>query len=611
MRVRYPMSTTRNGPTITERLQAIEMAHDEEKQELVRQFWENYANQSHDIESIPDNNTHSNVTFFYIGAEKYICSDFCGLLKDEDKNFKLKNIPGTDIYYLTKPLPNDLRAEYVFHDGNLDKAPWNDRRVLAMPNVPPQPYVPNPQKIAPTEQKQLMLFKPTLIAKQLAEIENEKKKLQNEKKELLPEKIKLARERFRESDPQIVQSITEKIMELERKIASIENREKRLDIKKIEINANKDKFPTSSIELGQLQLEKMKAEKRFIELDINVEGGPYQGERKCWVHLPKDYDPKREPPYPLSILLDGGQYHTSIPTPSIMDNMIEKGDIPPTVTVLISNAGEVKRFSEYNCNADFTNFIADFVKELPNRLPTFQDKDGTNGALRVSNHPQDISIGGSSAGGLAAVYAGLTRPDVFGNVISLSSAIWMEHKEGRSKNAITTAIDKFSKEYKKSSWFYIAVGTEENNQIIKNKETNDRYPSMLKTNQDMRGQMKNNGIQQVSYHEFTGGHNDICWQGLISEALIQMHNPANIFTKTEDKTTNVQPVSSTTRIADELHITPSTLSPSSQQREDKSEVKKLDATKKEIPAHQPLSESSAPESHQMTPFSTTPKPGRK
>lgn len=689
------MLDTRTDLTITERLQKIEEANDGEKQKLVREFWEKYddTNKFYDDEPNIKNDTQRNVTFFFKGAKKYVASDFCGILKNNDENFKLKNLPGTDIYYLTIPLRDDLRAEYILHDGNVyDDEAWANRYVLNMPKAPPQPYVPNPQEIAATEQEQLMLFKPALIAKQLTEIEHEKNKLQNEKERLIKEKI-LLKESINPSDTQVAHSITEKIMSLEQKIESIENKEKRLDIKKTEINDNKYKFPTSSMELGQLQLEKMKDEKRFIELDINVEGGPYKGERKCWVHLPKDYDPKREPPYPLSILLDGGQYHTSIPIPSIMDNMIEKKDIPPTVTVLISNAGEVERFSEYNCDADFTNFIADFVKELPNRLPTFQDKNGTISALRVSNHPQDISIGGSSAGGLAAVYAGLTRPDVFGKVISLSAAIWMENKEGcdlflmssevdtfktsdknhlylyrdkkgffycingteekqyldekqgqllkdekfdqrgenpekcikpeitnavleetskrghthkedlPSTNAITNAIVKFPEENKGRSRFYIEVGTEEHNQI-KSTKTGELYPSMLKKNQNMRDQMRDNGMLHTSsYHEFAGGHNDICWQGVMSDALIKIHNPDKILAITEDKkssvtmvtppqtptpiTTQVQ-LSSTTLMAHQLNITPSTLSTSIQKHQDDIAIQPTKAKKAAQEFSQPV-----------------------
>lgn len=44
--------------------------------------------------------------------------------------------------------------------------------------------------------------------------------------------------------------------------------------------------------------------------------------------------------------------------------------------------------------------------------------------LRVSLQPEDTLIGGSSLGGLAALYAHLHRPDVFGRCLAMSPSLW-------------------------------------------------------------------------------------------------------------------------------------------------------------------------------------------
>ena len=45
-------------------------------------------------------------------------------------------------------------------------------------------------------------------------------------------------------------------------------------------------------------------------------------------------------------------------------------------------------------------------------------------SLGVSPRPEDTVIGGSSLGGLAALYAHLQRPDVFGRCLAMSPSLW-------------------------------------------------------------------------------------------------------------------------------------------------------------------------------------------
>jgi predicted alpha/beta superfamily hydrolase len=47
------------------------------------------------------------------------------------------------------------------------------------------------------------------------------------------------------------------------------------------------------------------------------------------------------------------------------------------------------------------------------------------GELRLASDPREVGIGGSSLGGLGALYAHLTRPDVFGMAMALSPSLWV------------------------------------------------------------------------------------------------------------------------------------------------------------------------------------------
>ena len=261
-----------------------------------------------------------------------------------------------------------------------------------------------------------------------------------------------------------------------------------------------------SREEARSELQKMESDGRFVKCTID-EDGPYKG-REYWVHLP----PKKNqvPPYSLLLCLDGQEYHTRIPTPSMMDRMIEANAIKPTITVLLANKGSEGRFNEYNCDTAFTDFLS---KKF---IPKIQEQ------YQISKNPNDVTIAGSSAGGLAAIYAGLTHPEVFGNVISLSGALW---KAGEIIHKTTTgerlqaAIDNFpSKDCKLK--IEMKVGTSENDDWAPFKETgkDEKYPSMLKSNHDYADIMNEKGIQ-ADCKEFPGGHNDACWQGLLSEGL--------------------------------------------------------------------------------------------
>ena len=136
--------------------------------------------------------------------------------------------------------------------------------------------------------------------------------------------------------------------------------------------------------------------------------------RGAWIYTPAGYDPKRPAPYPLLICFDGAIYHTPdyMPVPTILDNLIADGKILPTIAVLVAQSAQPGRNNELSNNQPFLDFVAD---EL---LPDVRRK------WRVTSDPTQTVVNGSSAGGLASVFFALRRPDLFGNVLSQSGALW-------------------------------------------------------------------------------------------------------------------------------------------------------------------------------------------
>lgn len=132
-------------------------------------------------------------------------------------------------------------------------------------------------------------------------------------------------------------------------------------------------------------------------------------ERRLWSYTPPGYDSDRQT-YPLLILLDGRTYVQTIPTPTLLNNLISAAVIPPLVTIMVDTS--VNRVTDLQCSLSLTDFL---VTEL---LPWIRQH------YSVSHDPQDVIVGGFSAGALAAAFAGWQHPELFGKVLAQSGAFW-------------------------------------------------------------------------------------------------------------------------------------------------------------------------------------------
>jgi pullulanase len=85
--------------------------------------------------------------------------------------------------------------------------------------------------------------------------------------------------------------------------------------------------------------------------------------------------------------------------------------------------------------------------------------DGRYHTLADRGH---TGIGGSSMGGLIALYAGLTRPDVFSKVMAMSPAVWFAEDGGGwlSNNRLLGEL-RANRRVPRDVRFYVDVGTEE------------------------------------------------------------------------------------------------------------------------------------------------------
>jgi len=225
-------------------------------------------------------------------------------------------------------------------------------------------------------------------------------------------------------------------------------------------------------------------------------------ERRLWVYTPPGYAATGAP-YGLLLLFDGWSYTKIVPTPTILDNLIAAGRIPPLVALLPDNPDPAARNRELPCHEPFVAFLAD---EL---LPW------ARGRYHVTADPARAIAAGSSYGGLAAAFVGLRRPDLFGNVLSQSGSFrWAPPGDPE--------YEWLARQYAAGPTgplrFYVDVGAWE-------RGPRDVGPNQVVANRHLRDVLRACGYH-VRYAEYSGGHEYLCWQGTLADGLLALLDDA-------------------------------------------------------------------------------------
>lgn len=221
-------------------------------------------------------------------------------------------------------------------------------------------------------------------------------------------------------------------------------------------------------------------------------------ERIVRIYTPPGYDPQG-PPLGLLVLLDGRTYSSDIPGPIILDNLLAAGRIPPMVAVFVANPSAEARVQEMSCHPPFTEFLA---REL---IPWVRR------GYRVTADPTKTAIAGSSLGGLAAAFAAMKHPDVFGNVLSLSGSFYWKPPEEIEFEWLARQL---ATGPKLPLRFYLEAGLMEDRQ-------RPAGPSLLASNRHLRTVLQAKGYA-VEYREFNGGHSILNWRGSLADGLLAL-----------------------------------------------------------------------------------------
>ncbi len=136
-------------------------------------------------------------------------------------------------------------------------------------------------------------------------------------------------------------------------------------------------------------------------------------ERDYWVYVPSQYDAGT--PANFIVFQDGASYLKNTNAATVLDNLIAKGDLAPTIAVFIQ-PGELEgepRGSRGNRAFEYDSVTDAYVTFLLTEL-----LPEATGSLAITDDPKGRAICGMSSGGICAFTAAWERPDKFGRVVS-------------------------------------------------------------------------------------------------------------------------------------------------------------------------------------------------
>jgi len=219
-------------------------------------------------------------------------------------------------------------------------------------------------------------------------------------------------------------------------------------------------------------------------LSVYTSPGYESNARRCW----------------LMVAFDGGFRRMDV----TLDNLFAVEKIPSLVVVGVGNISGESRTRDLNCSDPFAKFLADEL--VPWARKTY----------RVYDDPAHTIVGGISLGGKMAAYCGLKHSAIFGRVLAQSGTfITASDEESPTPVWKGEPAGMLAAEYLKSPRlpleFYIETGRY---------ETALQFSPLLETRR-LRDVLMAKGYR-VTYSEFVGGHNEVCWRGSFADAIMAL-----------------------------------------------------------------------------------------
>jgi len=235
-------------------------------------------------------------------------------------------------------------------------------------------------------------------------------------------------------------------------------------------------------------------------LQDTIRSAALGGRRRVWVYRPTGVPTAG---LPSLVVLDGFQARTVLRIPTTLDNLIAARQVPPLVALFVATPSGERRLRELSPGRPIRDFL---TGEL---MPWARRRWG------LATDPARNVVAGVSMGGLAAAYAGLCAPEVFGAVIAHSGSFWWA-PPGAEPGWLAR---RFADSPRLPLRFYLDVGS---------RETVDfgRGLTQVAANRQMRDALLARGYP-VTYVEYAGGHDYVNWRRTFADALLAVLSTNN------------------------------------------------------------------------------------
>jgi enterochelin esterase family protein len=213
--------------------------------------------------------------------------------------------------------------------------------------------------------------------------------------------------------------------------------------------------------------------------------------RPLQVYLPARYRPTRR--YPLLIVHDGEDFLRFAGLKTVLDNLIDRLEIPPLVCALTTSP---RRLEEYPNDERHARFVAEELVPLMEERYSLLPDPGARGLL------------GSSFGAVAALSTAWRYPGVFDRLCLLSGSFLFtdigEHEGGPAFDAVVEFVNAFRKEPgRPARQVFASCGV---------------YEPMIYYNRSMVPVFQSTGMR-VRFVEARDGHNWENWRDRLREGL--------------------------------------------------------------------------------------------